>query len=100
MHDVERELTRVVDRLTSMPLTRAATATPAVERTAQILLDQTRPLDPSIPEDARLPHLQPAGLGAMIAVLGQEWLTAARTHEDADAAVVHDALVELRRALP
>lgn len=100
LQEVERELGRVVDRLTSMPLNRAATATDDCQRAAEEILEQTRRIDPAIPADARLPRLQPQGLGAMLAVVGNDWLNAARASSDPDVDPVLDALVRLRRALP
>jgi len=100
LHDVKRELDRVVDRLMSMPLAKASTAAPDVMAAAQALLDQCRRLDPQVPADATLPALAPQGSGPMIAVLGTDWLAAARTSSDPDADAVLDILVRLRRALP
>jgi hypothetical protein len=100
LHDVERELGRVVDRLNSMPLAKAASASDDVHRTAQLLVAQTRPLSDSLPADATLPHLAPQGLGAMLAVVGHDYLEAARASSHPDVSPVLDALVELRRALP
>lgn len=98
--DVSRELERVVDRLNSMPLTRAVTATDDVRATAAVLVDETRLLGSGAPPEATLPELGPSGLGAMIAVLGNDWLTAARMADRADPSAVEAALVSLRRALP
>ena len=98
--EVERELDRVVDRLTSMPLARAAASTPDVERAAATLLALTRAIHPDVPANAALPHLAPSGLGAMIGVLGHDWLRAAAADPEADADAVLDALVDLRRRLP
>jgi hypothetical protein len=98
--DVERELWRVVDRLNSLPLTKAAAATSDVYAAAHVLLNQTRRLDPAVPADAGLPNLAPQGLGAMVAVLGGDWLDAARASSEPDIDPVLDALVTLRRALP
>ncbi len=98
--DVERELRRVVDRLNSMPLTKAEASTEDVYAAAGVLLDHTRRLDRSVPDGARLPELRPQGLGAMLAVLGSDWLDAARASSEPDVNPVLDALVTLRRALP
>ena len=100
LDDVEREVQRVVDRLNSMPLARASAATSDVYAAAGVLLEQTRHLDPEVPKGASLPELGPQGLGAMIAVLGQDWLDAARASSGPDVDPVLDALVTLRRALP
>lgn len=96
--DTERELRRVVDRLTTMPLARAETASPDVHRCAEVLVEQGRALGVPIPADAQLPNLGPQGLGPLIAVLGQDCLDAARAPSDLKQ--VLDALVRLRRALP
>ncbi len=100
LYEIERELRRIVDRLTSMPLDRAATATADCEQAAQLLLAQTRLLTDDIPADARIPMLGPQGIGAMIAVLGRDYLNAAHASEASDPSPVLDALVTLRRALP
>lgn len=96
--EVERELDRVVDRLTSMSLAKAAQAHDACYVAAEALREQTRLIDPDMP-DERLPDLAPQGLGALIAVLGSDWLDAARA-SGSDPQAVLDALVTLRRALP
>ena len=99
-HDeVERELQRVVDRLTSMPLAKAVQSQQACLTAGEVLLRETRRIDPDVP-DAPLPTLGPQGLGAMIAVLGRDYLAAARHHEAVDDAPVVEALVALRRSLP
>ena len=98
--EVERELARVVDRLNAMPLAKAALATEDVRVAAEVLLQQTRMLDPVVPDSARLPELGPQALGALIGVLGDDWRKAARASSEPDADPVLDALVRLRRALP
>ena len=100
LHEVERELDRVVDRLMSMPQAKASTATPDVMSAAGALLDHCRRIDPQVPSHATLPSLAPQGLGPLIAVLGTDWLAAARTSPDPDCDGVLDVLVTLRRALP
>lgn len=100
LHDVERELDRVVDRLMSMPLAKASTATPDVMAAAQALLDHCRQIDPQVPAYATLPSLAPQGLGPLIAILGTDWLAAARTSTAPGSDGVLDVLVRLRRALP
>lgn len=96
--DTERELQRVVDRLTTMPLARAESASVDVHRCAEVLVAQGRALEVPIPADASLPFLGPQGLGPLIAVLGRDCLDAARAPSDLEQ--VLDALVRLRRALP
>lgn len=96
--DVERELVRVVDRLTSMPLNRAASASAQVLECAGDLVRLGRLWGVPIPADAALPTLEPQGHGAMVAVLGADCLSAAGP--DTDLGPMLDALVTLRRALP
>lgn len=98
--EVERELARVVDRLAGMPLTKVERAMPDVQVAADALLVHLRTVDPDVPVDAALPSLGPTGQSAMIAVLGDDWLRAARTTGDADPAPVLAILVGLRHALP
>lgn len=98
--DCARELSRVVDRLGSMPLNRAGTATDTVMAIAEVLLAEGRRLGVPVPDDAALVPVQPQGLAALIAVLGRDCLEAARASRDADLGPVRDALVSLRRALP
>jgi len=100
LYDVERELDRVVDRLMSMPLAKAETAAPDVTTAAQELLAQCRTIDPQVPANASLPTLAPQGFGPLIAVLGSDWLAAARTAADPDSDALLDILVRLRRSLP
>lgn len=100
LRDLERELGRVVDRLTSMPLAKAASASEDCRRACLVIVEQTRRLTDDIPADADLPALGPQGLGAMVAVLGNDYLAAARRSPAPDLAPVLDALVRLRRALP
>lgn len=97
-HDVERELNRVVDRLGSMPLSRAEAAAPQVMSCADTLVQASRALGVPIPDDARVPEVGPTALGAMIAVLGRDALEAARAPSDLSALL--DALTALRRSLP
>jgi hypothetical protein len=100
LDEVERELRRVSDRLDSLPLGKAATAGPDVERAAQVILGQTRLLTAEVPDDAVIPQLGPQGLGALVAVLGSDWLDAARASNEPEVEPVLDALITLRRALP
>ena len=96
--DVERELRRVVDRLSTLPLDRLAGCGPLCVDAAEVLLAHTRPLDPTVPGNAALPVLAPQGLGAMIAVLGRDYLGV--VDDDPAADEVLASLVGLRRALP
>lgn len=100
LRELERELDRVVDRLTSMPLARAEGATADCRRAAFVIVEQSRLLTDEIPADAVVPELAPQGLGSMLAVLGTDYLAAARRMPDADVSAVTAALVTLRRALP
>jgi hypothetical protein len=98
--DLQVELRRVVDRLDSMPLARATAAGPACRRTAHLIVARTRELTTDIPSDAVVPDLGPQGLGSMMAVLGRDYIDAAKATRTADLGPVLAALVELRRALP
>jgi hypothetical protein len=98
--EVKRELQRVVDRLSSLPLAKTELAADDTMVAAQVLVDQTRLLTGEVPAEAQPPRLGSHGLGAMLAVLGREYLHAARASRDSDPAPVLDALVTLRRALP
>ena len=100
LDQVEAELRRIVDRLTTMPLTRAESVADSCRELGEFLVAQTRLLTDEIPVDARVPSLRPSGLGAMIAVLGHDYLDAARAAHDADVTPVLDRLVETRRSLP
>jgi hypothetical protein len=100
LHEVERELGRIVDRLNSMPLPKVASASDDVHDTAEFLVAQTRLLGDSPPAEATLPRLAPQGLGAMLAVIGHDYVDAARASSEPDVDPVLNALVELRRALP
>lgn len=95
--DIERELRRVVDRLNSVTLTRLEPLADPVHEAAVVLAEHTRRCDPSVP-DAPVPRLAPHGLGALVAVLGEDYL--AVTDEDPDSAEILDVLVTLRRGLP
>jgi len=100
LHEVERELGRIVDRLNSMPLARAASASDIVHDAAEFLVAQTRLLADLPPAEAVLPRLGPQGLGAMLAVVGRDYVEAARASSEPDVDPVLNALVDLRRALP
>lgn len=100
LRDLERELDRVVDRLNSLPLARVEGFAPRCWRTADLIVEQTRRLTDDIPAHATVPTLQPHGLGAMLAVLGRDYLEAAGAPPGADVSIVTEALGDLRRALP
>ncbi len=97
---LETELERVVDRLNSMSLQRAATATESCYAVAEEMLAQTRLLDGQVPAKVTLPRLEPHGLGSLLAVLGRDFLEAAKATPLSDVQPVTDRLIELRRSLP
>ena len=102
LDEVQRELTRTVDRLTSMPLNRLPAHAARSHACCEFILAQTRAIDPEQPSDPRLPLLEPSGLGWQLAVIGGDFLDAARasrTPVDSECQRVRDALVELRREL-
>ena len=100
LRKLERELNRVVDRLTTMPHSRAEGAATDCRRAALVIVERTRLLTDEIPVEAALPEPGPHGLGAMLAVLGSDYLAAARQASQPEVSDVTAALVELRRALP
>ena len=100
LRELRRELDRVVDRLNGMPLARAEAAAADCRGAALVIVDPTRQLTDEIPDDAVVPALEPQGLGAMLAVLGSDYLAAAARSPAADVSDVTAALVALRRALP
>jgi hypothetical protein len=91
--ELERELQRVVDRLGSMPLTRVPGCEPQVYAAAHAIVDLTGERS-----SADLPHLQPHALGAMLAVVGHDYLNT--PENDERDRLVLDQLIALRRALP
>jgi len=91
--DIARELERIVDRLGSMPLTRAIGCEEVVHSTAAAIVDLTGE-HPS----AALPHLQVHALGSMVAVVGRDYLNIPE-NDERDQQVL-DLLIALRRALP
>ena len=97
---LETELDRVVDRLNGMPLYRAATATESCYAVAQEILTRTRSLDGDVPSDAALPRLEPHGLGSVLAVIGRDYVKAAKAAPLSDVMPVTNRLIELRRSLP
>jgi hypothetical protein len=98
--EVQTELRRVVDRLSSMPLAKAETCIDAAHETAVLILDQTRLIDASIPEDVRLPRVGVSASAAQLAVIGEDYLAAVRRSPQTDTSPVLDELVRLRRSLP
>jgi len=97
---LQTELDRVVDRLNGMPLYRAATATDTCYAAAEEILERTREIDSEVPADAVLPRLEPHGLGSLLAVIGRDYLKAAKAAPLSDVRPVTDRLIELRRSLP
>ncbi|MDP1876560.1 MAG: hypothetical protein Q8M17_03235 [Actinomycetota bacterium] len=98
--EVDRELQRVVDRLTSLPLAKVPACSDDVFETAAFILAQARRLGAVIPPDVTLPRLGANGLGAMLAVVGSDFLETAKAAPEADVQPVLDRLVALRRSLP
>jgi hypothetical protein len=98
--DVETELRRVVDRLNSMPIARAESVATQCHAVALRIVDRTREISDEIPADAVLPVLGVSGLGSQLAVIGGDFLAAARQRPDTDVSAVLVDLVALRRALP
>lgn len=70
LDDYDRELSRVVDRLRSMPITRLSAAVEPCRTAAQALLSLSSSLGDPAP--CPLPKVQPVGLGDQIAVLGHD----------------------------
>jgi hypothetical protein len=100
LDDVEVELRRIVDRLNTMPLTRADSVAGPCRELALLLVEQTRRLVDDIPVDAEVPDLRVQGFGALIAVLGHDFVIAARRADQPDVTPVLATLVEVRRSLP
>jgi len=100
LRSLDLELDRVVDRLNSMPLSRAASASAECHALADAMLARTRGLADEIPSRATLPYLDAQGLGSLIAVIGQDYLNAAKAAPQSDVRPVVDGLIELRRSLP
>jgi len=100
VHELEAELTRVVDRLNSMTLTRAGSAADDCYDAAELILGETRLLTDDIPIDAIVPRLAAQGLGSLLAVVGEDYEKAVEAAPQADVRPVIDRLVELRRSLP
>lgn len=98
--DVETELRRVVDRLTSMPLAKAEQSLDMTHHAAALILEQTRLIDPMIPAGATVPRVSVSAAGAQLAVLGNDYLEAVRGMPNAQVTPVLDELVSLRRSLP
>lgn len=97
LEEFERELQRVVDRLTTMPLAKLTPAREDVMACAEVLVAEAVRLGVPVPPDTVLPDLQTHGLGSMIAVLGQEVRDVA---DSAQLETARGALTTLRRALP
>ncbi|MCX8527627.1 MAG: hypothetical protein ORN20_05745 [Candidatus Nanopelagicales bacterium] len=91
--DIVRELERIVDRLGSMPLTRAHECEARVHSTAEAIVDLTAERS-----SRELPHLKAHALGPMVAVVGRDYLDIPG-NDERDQQVL-DLLIALRRALP
>ena len=103
LDDVERELGRVVDRLNSLPLGRVEPLAPRCHHVAQALVAATRELGGDVPPQAVLPEVGVQAIGAQLAVVGGDFLGAARLAPDAAGGplgAVLEALTDLRRELP
>lgn len=100
LRSLDVELDRVVDRLNSMPLARAAAVSVECYALAENLLAGIRELTDHIPSGAQLPDLGAQGLGSLIAVLGHDYLDAAKAAPRSDVRPVVDGLIGLRRSLP
>jgi ABC-type hemin transport system substrate-binding protein len=100
--EIAKELRRVVDRLDSMPVARAQTVAEQCHTVARTIVERTSRVTDAIPQGTELPRVGPTALGAQIAVVGRDYLraTSAQPDADADASVVLDTLVDLRRSLP
>jgi hypothetical protein len=100
LRELDTELARVVDRLSSLPLTKVALVRDDCHETAVRLVEETRRLTDDIPVHAEVPRLEPQGVGALIAVLGRDYREAAKAAPESDVSQVVAWLVELRRSLP
>jgi len=103
LDDIERELGRVVDRLNSLPLSKVEPLVPRCHEVAETLVTATRAIGGDVPVDAFLPQVGAQAAGAQLAVVGADFLTAARLAPDGAPGPLEsvlDALTELRRALP
>ncbi len=100
LQDVQVELDRVVDRLDTMPIGRAESASGACFDAAALIVARTRELGHDVPTDAVLPRLGPQALGSMLAVLGRDYAQAASRVPGTDVTEVLEILTALRRGLP
>ena len=100
LDDVATELRRIVDRLNSAPLTKVEPLIPRCHELAVFLVDRTRALGAAIPLDAEVPLVGSSATGAQLAVLGRDYLEAARTTGQSETADVLERLAALRRELP
>ena len=100
LRDVERELQRVVDRLASLSLAKVRGCSDDVLEAAAFILGEDRRLGADIPHGSTLPQLGPHGVGALLAVVGRDYLQTAKAAPGADIRPVLDRLVALRRSLP
>lgn len=100
LRDLDTELTRVVDRLNSMPLTRAVATSNDCYAVTELMLELTRSLTDQIPVDATLPRLEAHGLGSLTAVVGRDYEEAVKAAPQSVVRPVVDRLIELRRSLP
>jgi hypothetical protein len=92
----DRELTRIVDRLRTMPLTRLEAIQPQVHDLARTLVALAR--DFGDPAPAPLPEFSARASADVVLVLGRDVRACATT--DAQLAAAAACLTEARRALP
>lgn len=95
--EIDVEADRIVNRLTTMPISRVDEA--LIERVrdaAQRIVDLTP--DPSRPPTAHMPRVGASALGAQVAIAVRDYLEM-RTAASDDAAVA-EVLTQLRRSLP
>ena len=100
LREFEVELDRIVDRLNAMPLGRVESAADECHAVADYLLARTRELTGDIPDDAVLPRVGPQAVGAQLAVIGRDYLTAMASAPVTDVRPALYQLVALRRSLP
>jgi hypothetical protein len=100
LDDIARELRRVVDRLSSAPLTRIEPLLPHCHDVATFLVERTRAIDPHVPIDVPLPAVGATAAGAQLAVVGRDYLAAAERAGVVEADEVLVRLIDLRRQLP
>jgi hypothetical protein len=94
---IDREASRVITRLETMPLSKVSQDVIEMVRIAAEGIVMLTP-DPDRPSDATMPSLGPTALAAQVLVTVHDYLDK-RTAASNDAAVAQ-ILTELRRSLP